>query len=385
MHIAIRDILRNEIFSNAEILGGKRGLNREVKQISVFDCPCVPDIIEKKTLNKGDLFITCLEQFRDDDEGKEIRFYFQCLIQSGCAGLLIVTEDRTDLLTGEILELCEKSQFPVIVIPEDYPYALIINTVNGYLSFDTFNTINQLKLEKIMYENISDTEKAEVLYSIKPTVKKQVMAIFVCGKFNSDIAKLELQNYYMSRENHIFVRTEGGMRILLSEEEEHRLNDTLNTCIVRIREFMDDPVIGYSRVFPRKHAGKALEEAKHALETAEAMHMTVKTYDALSSIQLLMAVKDSQEAEDYYDEYLEALRRKIAPENLREMILTIENYVANSGNFKLTAKQMNQHENTIRYRVNRVKCALDMESDTIKFNETIALAAKLRLLLNRKL
>lgn len=67
------------------------------------------------------------------------------------------------------------------------------------------------------------------------------------------------------------------------------------------------------------------------------------------------------------------------------MVLTIENYVANSGDFKLTAEQMNQHVNTIRYRVNRVKSALNMENDTIKFNETIAIAVKLRILLNRKL
>ena len=59
-------------------------------------------------------------------------------------------------------------------------------------------------------------------------------------------------------------------------------------------------------------------------------------------------MKDTQEAEDYYDAYLEALRTKITEENLPEMILTVENYVANSGDFKLTAEMMNQHVNTIR-------------------------------------
>ena len=118
---------------------------------------------------------------------------------------------------------------------------------------------------------------------------------------------------------------------------------------------------------------------------SKAMNMTVRTYDALSSIQLLTTMKDTQEAEDYYDAYLAALREKIAEENLSEMLLTIENYVANSGDFKLTAEMMNQHVNTIRYRVNRVKSALNMDSDTIKFNETIAIAVKLRILLNRDL
>ena len=158
----------------------------------------------------------------------------------------------------------------------------------------------------------------------------------------------------------------------------------LETCLVRIKEFLDNPVIGYSRFFQKEACHKALKEAKLALETAKAMNMTVRSYDALSSMQLLTTIKDTQEAEDYYDAYLAALRTKIAEENLPEIILTIEKYVANSGDFKLTAEQLNQHVNTIRYRVNRVKCALHMENDTVKFNETIAIAVKLRILLNRK-
>lgn len=37
--------------------------------------------------------------------------------------------------------------------------------------------------------------------------------------------------------------------------------------------------------------------------------------------------------------------------------------------------------NTVRYRLNRVKGALGMEEDQVRFYETIALAAKLRTLL----
>lgn len=384
MNIDIKGILQNDIFSNIRVLAGEQALTNKVKQISVFDCPCVPDIIDRGVLSKGDLFITCLEQFRDDD-GEEIRFYFRCLVESKCAGLLIVSEDRVNLITPEIKALCDAENFPLILLPEDYPYSLIIDIVNSYLSFDTYNTINRLKLEKIMYEHISDSDKSDVLSSIKATVKQRVRAVFVYGTFNSDIAKLELQSYYLNREKDIFVRTEEGMIILLSEENDKKLMGALNACIVRVREFMDDPTIGYSRAFMRKDAGKALEEARRAVDTAKAMCMKVRTYDAISSIQLLTMVRDTQEAEDYYEAYLEALRGKFGPENIAEMVLTVENFVANSGSFKQTAEMMNQHENTIRYRINRIKHALNMDADPIKFHETIAIAAKLRVLFNRKL
>ena len=384
MNIEMRTLLMDKLFENSCVLAGRDGLTRSVKRISVFDCPCVPSSLEHKIFCEGDLFITCLEQFRDEVDDQALRFYLECQIQSGAAGLLVVTDDRIDLLTPGLLKMCDESRFPVVLIPEDYPYAAIIDTVHRYITFDTYNTINKLRLDKIMYEDLSDAARSEVLYSIYPMVKKYIRAIFIQGIFNSDVAQIELQNYYFKRENDIFVRTEQGMVILLSEDRQEKAAMILETCLVRIKEFLDNPVIGYSRFFQKEACHKALKEAKLALETAKAMNMTVRSYDALSSMQLLTTIKDTQEAEDYYDAYLAALRTKIAEENLPEIILTIEKYVANSGDFKLTAEQLNQHVNTIRYRVNRVKSALHMENDTVKFNETIAIAVKLRILLNRK-
>lgn len=385
MNIQFETLLRDELFDGHKVLAGRAGLQSRIKRVSVFDCPCVTDILDRKILSEGDVFITCLEQFREDTDGKEIRFYFECLIKARCAGLLVVSEDRTYLLTQDILKLCDDSGFAVVVIPQDHPYTVILDTVHNYLSSDAYNTINMLKLDKIMYENISDAAKSEVLHSIKPTIRQYVKAIFVQGEFNSDIAKLELQHYYLNRDHDIFVRNDQGMIILLSEDDEKKLRPALDACIVRIREFMDNPVIGYSRNFARKNCGKALDEARRALETARTMNMTVSSYHALSTIQILTTVKDTQEAEDYYDAYISALRSKISEESIREVVLTIENYVANSGDFKATAEMMNQHVNTIRYRVNKAKSALGMEDDAIKFHETIAIAVKLRVLLNRKI
>lgn len=385
MNIDLGTLLRDKLFANSCVLAGKEGLSRKVKRISVFDCPCIPDILERKILCKGDLFITCLEQFRDQKDSQELRFYLECQIHSACAGLLIVTDDRVNLLGTELLNLCDENDFPVILIPEEYPYTVLIDTVQRYITDDIYNTINKLRLDKIMYEKLNDVERSAVLYSIKPTVKQYIRAIFIQGDFNSDIAQLELQNYYFNRENDIFVRTEQGMVILLSEDHEDKAAAILDVCLVRIKEFLNNPIIGYSRIFPRKNCNKALEEARLALETAKTMHMTIRTYDALSSIQLLTAMKETREAEEYYEAYLAALRTKVTEENLTEMLRTIEVYVANSGDFKLTAEMMNQHVNTIRYRVNRAKSALNMDNDTIKFNETIAIAVKLRVLLNRNI
>ena len=162
MNIQFGTLLRDELFAGHKILAGQEGLHRKVKRVSVFDCPCIADILDRKILSEGDVFITCLEQFREDTDGKEIRFYFECLIKARCAGLLVVSEDRTYLLTPNILKMCDDSGFTVAVIPQDHPYTVILDTGHNYISSDSNNTIKKLKLDKIMYENISYTAKSEV-------------------------------------------------------------------------------------------------------------------------------------------------------------------------------------------------------------------------------
>ena len=45
----------------------------------------------------------------------------------------------------------------------------------------------------------------------------------------------------------------------------------------------------------------------------------------------------------------------------------------NRGEYQIVAEKLFQHENTIRYRINKIKSILGLEDDTIKFNELIAL------------
>ena len=59
------------------------------------------------------------------------------------------------MLDFEILELCDKEEFPIILIKEEKPYAYIMSVVNGYISIEMENAINLLRLEKIRFGNLT--------------------------------------------------------------------------------------------------------------------------------------------------------------------------------------------------------------------------------------
>lgn len=383
MQVTFGDILKNAMFTNSRIIAGEEGISRKVKRISVFDCKCEENRIDKGIYKEGDLFITCLDQFAVDQSG--INTYFRALGETKSAGLLIVTDELLGVIGQDVINYCNSINLPVVVVYDELTYAEIIDVCNRYITSDNLNTFNALKLEKIMYGKISQSEKMEVLYSINSNIKGFVRCIFVEGDFISDIEKEETFSYHANSRNDIYVRTDSHMIFILSAESEKELRKHTDVVTNKILDFIKSPTMGFSRIYPRREIARLLEEGMKAIETARTLDIKRQSYDPMSSLQLLLNLKDSEEAVDFYNAYVNAISEKVSEEALKDLLITIECFVASSGSFSETAEKMNQHVNTIRYRVNKVKEALKMENDTVKFYETIALASKLRILINREI
>ncbi|WP_324822139.1 PucR family transcriptional regulator [Sinanaerobacter sp. ZZT-01] len=383
MNITLSEIIKNDLFKDIEILAGESGLFRKVKRISVFDCPYKEDILDDKIVDEGDFFISCLEQFKVNQSNMEK--FIDSLISGKCSGLLVVNDDCIDTLDKDTLQKCNENGFPILLIRENLPYAHIMHAINKYIAIDNANAINSLKIDKIRYGNITGNEKVEILYSINPNIEQNLRVIYVNGEFESQIAQGEFYKEFLNRKSDIYIRSNNYSLFILSGQDGKSVKHNSDVVSSRISDLMKNSVLGYSRIHNRKDIAKALEEGRRALDTAKSLEITKQEYDPLMSLQLLLCVKDSEEAYDFYDAYVEMIRQKVSEENLTELLQTIELFVAHSGNYLECAKAMNQHENTIRYRVNKVKVALHMEADNIKFYETIAIAVKLRHVLSRKL
>lgn len=383
MLIQLKDILRNPLFHDIRILSGQDGLCKPVKRISVFDCLCSKDLIELGILSAGDVFITDLTQFLHNKEN--IPLYITTLIQTKSSGLFVVTDEMLYVLSPDILAQCDQNNFPIVLIPNNYPYAQIIDVVSRYLAADNSNTINYLKLERIMRGQLSDREKLNTLSSINPNIQSYLRVIAAHGDPMFDSTNFELEFYYSKQSHDIYVKMDNTMIFILSSETEKGLRHYSDSTASRLKQFIRDPILGYSMIYTKDKIDLALNEALKALNVAETLHISCVTYNSLSVLQLVLGLKDCKEAHDFYQSYVEAIRLKFSSESACDALHTIETFVANKGSYSETAKALSQHENTIRYRVNRVKEALGLESDNICFHETIALAVKLRMILDSPL
>ena len=56
MSVTVRDILQLDILSSAEVIAGKKGLDRQVLRVNFTDCP-INRIVDSKLVMCGDVFI----------------------------------------------------------------------------------------------------------------------------------------------------------------------------------------------------------------------------------------------------------------------------------------------------------------------------------------
>lgn len=379
MNVSLEQIFNGPLFKNGVILAGREGMYRTVKRVSVFDAPFQKDVLEKGIIAPGDFFITSLLQF--DTHPEEVMEVIKILAQGSCSGLCIMTLGRVGLITEDIRAYCDQVRFPVVCITEDISYAEVLGTVNRYILQEQTNVLNQLKLDKILSSKILPQERLKLLLSINPGIKERVQALYV-----RDDEKKEREyggELYREFSSDVYISTSACGIYILSADTQKELEHHLAVVCEHLLRNGEQPRIGIGRPYARYQAERSLLEARDALDMAQANGRTSQVYDPLSPQQLLLPIRGSREIQEFYDEFCREIREKTSEEGMWEMLATVRTYVRCNGDFKAAAKKLNQHENTIRYRINRLRSYLDVEEQPLLFHEIISLAVRIESMLGR--
>lgn len=135
------------------IIAGRGGLSRRIKHITVAE---LPDILD--WIGEGEL-ICSTGYFLVDDPALQRDWILQ-MSQKGAAGLIL----KPDRFLGEIpqnmIELANKSDFPIIVMPLETRWPNLIA--------DVMNVIIAMQNEQISFLYTSHNALLEMLFSMKP-------------------------------------------------------------------------------------------------------------------------------------------------------------------------------------------------------------------------
>ena len=171
---------------------------------------------------------------------------------------------------------------------------------------------------------------------------------------------------------------------ILSADSRKELEQHKNVVCEQLLRSYHNRRLGIGRPYARYRVERTLLEAGDALDMAQASDRRQQVYDPLSPQQLLLPIRGSREMQEFYDEFCREIAAKTTEEGMEDMLLTTRAYVQCNGDFKKTAKKLKQHENTIRYRINRLRNYLDVEEQPLLFHEIISLAVRIESMLEIK-
>lgn len=304
------------------------------------------------------------------------------LVKGNCSGLCVMMEERAELFRKKCLLSVKRSSFPVICMREDISYAEVLGVINQCILEEQTNVLNQLKLDKILASRTLPQERMKILFSINPGIREYVQAVYIrddggrSHKEKKQEKSVHLLIYLFRQDNYDIC--------ILSADSRKELEQHKNVVCEQLLRSYHNRRLGIGRPYARYRVERTLLEAGDALDMAQASDRRQQVYDPLSPQQLLLPIRGSREMQEFYDEFCREIAAKTTEEGMEDMLLTTRAYVQCNGDFKKTAKKLKQHENTIRYRINRLRNYLDVEEQPLLFHEIISLAVRIESMLEIK-
>lgn len=380
MSIKISDLLSLDLLKNAKIIAGKNGLNNEIKRVTFNDCPLDLDV-NSKIIRSGDLYINSFYIVKDNKE--QLVNFFKFYIENKSAGIFIIDEYFKEF-PQEVISLANAYNYPIILIDNHIPYAEIINAAVGMILFDQYDTIAEMKINKILDPHTTPEEMIETIEYFNIDLKKYYSSIFI--KVHTDFSKKEklirsdLENIY----NIDSYKYKNGLLAFLSYDNNNKYELLITQISDLIGKYNANYKIGVSNSFTNIiDFNLCINQSISAYSLYDITDTNIIYYNSLNIYKILYPIKDKLFLRNYMKEVLDPLNEYDEIHKL-DLIKTLETYIKNDGNYKKTGLEMAQHENTIRYRISIAKKILNLENNHFSFIEQVSIAFKINNILSKK-
>ncbi|MBA1336185.1 MAG: hypothetical protein HPY66_2429 [Firmicutes bacterium] len=380
MAIRISNLLSLDLLKGAKIIAGKNGLNNEIKRVTFNDCP-FDSTLNSKLIRNGDLYINSFYIVKDSTE--QLINFFKYYIENESAGVFIIDEYLKEL-PEEIISMANACNYPIILIDSNIPYAEIITAAISMVLFDQYDTIAERKINDILDPHITAEEMIETVKYFNIDFKAYYSAIFT--KVNHHFLEKEtlIRNDLKNMLNIDSYKYKNGLMAFFSYDHVKKYKLIVSQISNLISKYSSDYKIGVSNIFSDiTEFNTCINQCMSAYSLYDIAYSNIIYYNTLNIYKILYPIKDKLFLKEYMLEILGPLTKYDENHKL-DLIKTIAIYIKNDGNYKKTAHEMAQHENTIRYRISVAKKILNFEDNHFGFIEQVSIALKISKILNVK-
>ena len=371
----VADLFQMKILKSADILTGKSGFERPVRNVGMLDYEYISGEIYDGFL-PDDLVLSSFLSIKERPD--LVVDAIRALADMGvsCAGIRKIYMDE---LPGDVISYAVSKNFCIFLFDEEVSFSEIIIQVFDNLKYDREGRPEEGLMEKLAERGGSPEEARALSLEIRPDFYEAGAVIYLQRDrrfLREDINQLQQLLPQDEKEvKGLVCRFRRGAAMLLTfsgrqgetgrKAEGEVMRETAEKCVSQL----PGARVGASSLSKNLGGlGMALLEAVYACQFGKGEGKQPVFFQELGPYRLLMPLADSPWTVRYREAVLGPLFKGLSGDQKRNAILweTLDAYVSCGRDMTKTAERLNQHKNTVRYRIRQIcgRLGLDMDSES---------------------
>ncbi len=383
MAITIQEAMKLNAFKHFRLIAGMRGLENEVTAVGIMDHEFDKD--KNEAYYKGQFlerqFIVSSLLFAKEDPSLLLKS-LKYLINDKVSGLAIKNIYYRDL-PQEVLDLANDNAFPLFIFEEGFFEDIITEIMDRIRFVDNYEALEN-KISQILRADINRCAVRDIAHEINDRFESHFFCLYCRYRKQSGKDKLiQLLDRIHMREDRpaavSFLKYRNGILVISSYPSDKRphLGHSASALLEHMGLEPSDFAIGVGNLHTNwEDLGQGIREALFASKHGQSYGIPLCSYHEIGIHKILIPYASDIWMKSYAEEIVAPLR-EYDKQHQTELFHTACHYVDCDGSIKETAAALFIHENTIRFRIGRIKTILGMENLEGGFFEQLSIGIKL--------
>jgi hypothetical protein len=380
--ITIKELLELKCTQNFKLIAGKNGLNREVVGLGIFEYELNQNL--EHFFSKGDLILTTLFFAKDNIDLAE-EAIVELLNNTSISGLAI-KNICFENFSPKVIECANNRAIPLFVFHDTF-FEDIIVRITETIKSKNDNSILENKVKSIINKNVKKFFIEKTALQINDLFYNNIISAYCEEKKYVDDSKLikTLSILRLSKNKHLhnigtsIFKYEKGILILYSfENPKGKLaRDSLFAIIDALKINKNSFYIGISDIHHNiNELNLCIEKSLFASLSCRNRKENCLDFKNTGIDKIVLPLSNNYWIKEYYQNIIESL---IEYDNRYDtnLLITAISYVNNNGKIEPTSKELSQHRNTTRYKIDQIKQLTNMTNLEENFYVQLFLAIKL--------
>ncbi len=363
MALSVKDVMELPSGQKMQLLAGGKGLQKPVISVEIADYEFAPGInfvggakpAIAENLEAGSFIITSFLFAKDDPS--LILSSVKTLETLGMSGLAY-KKVIYDNLPQEVLEFAEEKGFPIFSFASNVWFENIIFDIMYAVQFDDREYLSEEKIFKMLEGRMSSAELDIIRKGISLKIQKYISVALISDE-ELDADRV-LRSFYTQKGLHaksLMARYENGLFLIITTPKaDFKSHEIILSEVFEVMGLSANH--GMSNVHEAKELDKAFRESRFCYMACLAAGKSFDNFRQTGIYRVLLPALENEETLDYASSITSAFE-----DNL-ELWETACEYVKSGGEIPLTAEKLHCHQNTVRYRLNRISSLTGLDSAT---------------------